>query len=374
MSHVAQQVVQSLLTYPPVSLLPRELPGVQVGAGQEGVVVEHLLEVGHQPFVVGGIAVETSSQVVEDAPCGHGVQGLLDLRPYRRVGLQRLAGEKIIDEYRLRELGSTSPAAVDGVERGAESLQGAAVQDRRLRGVVRPARGSPARVAHALDESSGCPFEFFPPPGPCLGEGLQHLLEGGHAVAGAIGKVGSSVERSSLRREPDAERPSTSAGQGGDGVHVDGVQIGTLLPVHLDADEVAVEQFRGGRIRERLPLHHVAPVAGGVADAQEDGLVLPRGPPEGLLSPGVPVDRVVDVLEKVGTALTSEMVGHAASLCRSPAGRDTRRSGFFPAGRVCIQWEQGKQPGSAVSVAHGSLGCPGMSERSRGACGGTSPP
>jgi hypothetical protein len=49
-------------------------------------------------------------------------------------------------------------------------------------------------------------------------------------------------------------------------LHVDRVDIGALLAVDLDVDEVVVHVGGGLRILEGLTLHHVAPVAGGIAD------------------------------------------------------------------------------------------------------------
>jgi hypothetical protein len=65
---------------------------------------------------------------------------------------------------------------------------------------------------------------------------------------------------------------------------------------------------------ERLVLHHVAPVAGGIADGEEDRLVLLPGAGESFLSPGVPVDRVVGVLEEVRARLAGQAVRHAGIL------------------------------------------------------------
>ena len=61
-------------------------------------------------------------------------------------------------------------------------------------------------------------------------------------------------------------------------------------------------------VLERLVLHHVAPVAGGVADREEDRLVLASCRLEGLLTPRVPVDGVVGMLEQVGALLAGEPV------------------------------------------------------------------
>jgi hypothetical protein len=45
-------------------------------------------------------------------------------------------------------------------------------------------------------------------------------------------------------------------------LHVDRVEVGALLAVELDADEVLVHELRDPLVLERLALHHVAPVAG----------------------------------------------------------------------------------------------------------------
>jgi hypothetical protein len=47
----------------------------------------------------------------------------------------------------------------------------------------------------------------------------------------------------------------------------------------------------------------MAPVAGGVADAEKDRLIFLPGLLKGLLSPRVPVNRVVGVLQEIRTAL-----------------------------------------------------------------------
>lgn len=46
--------------------------------------------------------------------------------------------------------------------------------------------------------------------------------------------------------------------------HIDFVDVRSFLPVHLDVDEVFIHDFGNLFTLKRLPLHHVAPVAGGV--------------------------------------------------------------------------------------------------------------
>ena len=97
-----------------------------------------------------------------------------------------------------------------------------------------------------------------------------------------------------------------------DGVHVDRVEVGALLAVDLDADEVAVHLRGGVGVFERLMGHDVAPVAGRVADAEQDRLVLGASPAERFVAPRIPVDWVSCVLTKVRAAFTCESVRHLA--------------------------------------------------------------
>ena len=76
---------------------------------------------------------------------------------------------------------------------------------------------------------------------------------------------------------------------------------GPFLAVYLHVDEKLVHHGRGRRRSlKRFMRHDVAPVAGRVADGQEDGLVLAAGLGERFLAPWMPLDRVARVLQQVG--------------------------------------------------------------------------
>ena len=68
------EVAEGLRRDPPVSLIPRHLPGARVQLGQLRVVVEHLLEVRHQPGRVRRVPGEAAPEVVVDPPGGHPVE------------------------------------------------------------------------------------------------------------------------------------------------------------------------------------------------------------------------------------------------------------------------------------------------------------
>src|SRR5258706_1971713 len=83
-----------------------------------------------------------------------------------------------------------------------------------------------------------------------------------------------------------------------------------FLAVHLDVDEQAIHHLRHRRVLEGLVRHHVAPMAGGVADGEENRLVLLARPFERFFSPGVPVDGIPPVLLEIGTGFPCEAIGH----------------------------------------------------------------
>ena len=144
---------------------------------------------------------------------------------------------------------------------------------------------------------------------------LEEVAERRHPVTRLGRVVRPAEERLAVGCQEDGHRPAALAGHRDDGVHVERIDVGPLLAIHLDVDEALVHEPRRFVVLERLVLHDVAPVARGVADREQDRLVLCARPVERLLAPGVPVDRVVGVLKQVRTGLSGETVHlrHASS-------------------------------------------------------------
>ena len=103
-----------------------------------------------------------------------------------------------------------------------------------------------------------------------------------HARTHTRGEEGGREGGREGEREGERERPDLNEG------HVHAVHVGPLLPVHLDADKAGVEQRPNLLALKGLPLHDVAPVAGGVADREEDQLVLAASLLKCLLTPRIP--------------------------------------------------------------------------------------
>ena len=99
------------------------------------------------------------------------------------------------------------------------------------------------------------------------------------------------------------------------GAHINLIDVGTLFAVDLDVDEQLVHHARGSLILKKLVRHDMAPVAGGVADRQQDRLIRTLGLPQRLRPPGPPVDRIVLVLKKVRRRRLSKAI-HVSGVVR----------------------------------------------------------
>ena len=203
-----------------------------------------------------------------------------------------------LDELGLGELRGGAEPAPPASKRAASSATAAARSAAASSagvGAVRGARRtrSPGSVVRRLDgvgQRVGLLLDLVAPVAPGVVDGVEDPAEAGHAVAVAGREVGAAEERPAVGGEEHRHRPAAAAGHGLDRLHVDGVDVGTLLAVDLDDDEAGVELRGGLLVLEGLVRHDVAPVAGRVADRQEHRAVLGPGPREGLVAPRVPVD------------------------------------------------------------------------------------
>ena len=100
-----------------------ELEVREVQRHEQGIVVEHLFEVGHQPLAVHGVAVEAAPHLVVDAAPGH----LVEAQPHHRQALP-VAGEAALgqEKSQLQGPGEFRGAAKAAMLRSKLSLRSAA--------------------------------------------------------------------------------------------------------------------------------------------------------------------------------------------------------------------------------------------------------
>ena len=255
---------------------------------------------GDEPVLVDRVAREAAADLVVHPARGHRAQ-----RVRRHVAFP--ASQQELDRRGRRELRRLAEAAVRRVVLGAQRGHGV-VERPRGHGAVRGAQLSGAAQPLGYAPAALADLVAAVPPG--VGDRAEHVAPARHAHARLGRKVRAGIERDLVGREEDVQRPAARARHRLTGVHVDRVEVGTLLAVELDADEALVHQRRRLGILERLAFHHMAPVTRRVADREQDRPLLLTGARERLLAPRVPLDGVVLVLEEVGRRLLCEPVCH----------------------------------------------------------------
>lgn len=170
-------------------------------------------------------------------------------------------------------------------------------------------------------KAGACALRFPEPVGQRLSGGQQtapisppqarRLLQQGQQRLS--GEVRPRPEGLLLRCEQHRQRPSAGACHSHAGGHIDRVHIRALLPVDFDRDKIPVNRLRHRLVRKGLMGHDVAPVAGGVADAEEHRLVLLPCGLEYLAPPGPPVHGIFPVLEQIRGLFKLQPVGHGSS-------------------------------------------------------------
>ena len=211
----------------------------------------------------------------------------------------QVRGQQQVEAHRRRELGRRTEPAPRVVERGAQGLDGAGDVGGAGQLVDRP---QPGRAGDGVAQGVGVGAQLLALVRPGVGDGRHQLDQVGRR------EVRAAVERVAVGRQEDRHRPPAPAGHRLHGVHVHGVDVGSLLAVDLDVDEPGVHVGGDGGVLERLVGHHVAPVARRVPDREQHGHVAAAGLVERLLPPGEPVHGVVTVLTEVWRRLAGEPV------------------------------------------------------------------
>ncbi len=211
-----------------------------------------------------------------------------------------------LEGARMRELGRAAEAAMVRVDVTQQRLRRAPRQGWVDRTVGR--RGT-VGASHAIEQLCHGIGDVLRALAIGACDRLQHPRKSGHAVAIHRREIGAPVERLPVWREEHRQRPAASADQELHRPHVHVVDIGALLAIDLDVDEVAIHQVRNGRVLEALPLHDMAPVTRRVADREKNGSVLGTRTRECLVAPRIPIHRVVGVLQQIRAALMRQAIG-----------------------------------------------------------------
>ena len=265
------------------------------------------------PLRVHAVAREPAPDLVVDAPERHALERIDGDPLGRAVARRGGAAQAEFEIRRVRKLRRSAETAVTRIEIRLQTAQGLGY---RRRGELRMMRGH-ARL-HAFEGGENrlvLAPDFLALLAVDPRDALEQLRESRKVVARLLGKISTAEKRRAVRREEHGERPpARPLGEHLVRELIDLIEIRTFLAVHFDVDEQAIHHLGHRRVLEGLVRHHVAPVAGGVPDREEDRLVLLARASEGFFSPGVPVDGIPRVLLEIGTGFLREAIGHDRGL------------------------------------------------------------
>ena len=178
----------------------------------------------------------------------------------------------------------------------------------RISGPMLGARLGQSELAQRLLQSGDVLRDFVGIAVIGVGDGAQHLGEARPSPALLRREIGAAPEGLAVGRQEHGERPAALLAEQGQGRLIDGVEVGALLAVDLDVDVELVHE-RGRRlVLEALMGHDMAPMAGGIADGEQDRLLLGLGLGQRLRPPGLPMHRIVLVLQQIGAGLLAQPV------------------------------------------------------------------
>ena len=378
--HFAQHELERILDHVAEVVAAGQQVGLRVDQGELRIVVKHLLEMRNGPKAIGAVAMKASADVVANSAGSH----LFERADEHQFGLLfvalfcPLASGAIQQKDQVRGRGKFGPARVGravaeaavvgivllGQGRKHGTGQTGVQLDRRLAGLL----------LQLLFDQGRQQIRVFPQTLrlflPRLLNQFQHAGQPAAAVFVPRREVGAAHHRPAVGGEEHRQRPAAALWRADQpkiyvqGRHVDLVDIGPLFPVHLDANEMLVEHRGDLFIRERLALHHVAPIATGIADGEEDQLSFLFGLVQGFFAPGVPIDRIVGVQEKIRAGLVGQPIDVTL---RWPLCRSSRAGGVFVSRRRRLhrpasehdgkrQQEPEKRQDSKRRTSHVSIG------------------
>jgi hypothetical protein len=208
-----------------------------------------------------------------------------------RVGELRRRAEAAIAVIKAQAQALPADAQRAGIEQRFCAAGGSAARERRGQ-----LRGSAAQLLEMVVV--------------VVGDLSQQIAKGRQAEARLAREVGAAEERPLVVvHQEHGQRPAAGAArQQLLALLVDAIEIGPLLAIDLDVDVERIHKLRGRRVLERFVRHDVAPMTGGIADRQQDRLVLAARAFERLAAPRIPVHGIVRVLAQIGARLMFELI------------------------------------------------------------------
>src|SRR5947207_4658318 len=129
------------------------------------------------------------------------------------------------------------------------------------------------------------------------------------------GEIGAPVEWTAIGSKEDGHGPATLLCKILYCLHINVINVGSFFTIYFNGDKMLIHQASYVFVLEGFALHDMAPVAGRVANTEQDGFVLLLRLLQGFFAPWVPIYGVVGMLQEVWTCLVDEPVGMCVFGC-----------------------------------------------------------
>src|SRR5437868_5163563 len=86
------------------------------------------------------------------------------------------------------------------------------------------------------------------------------------------------------------------------------IKIGSFFPVNFDIDEILIHKFCSCFIFKTFFFHYMTPMASGIPNANQYWFILILCPLQSFFTPGIPVNGIMCMLQKVWTGFIDEMI------------------------------------------------------------------
>ena len=262
--HVAQNIGKGFFGDAAEKRVAGCLKYIQIQARQQRIIVQHFLEVWHQPIRIHRIAGETAAQLVVDAAVRHRSHGVFDLIERGLVAGAMPMAQHHFQHHRLGKLGRIAITAKPFVILAHLAFGGVIEQSGIDRSAGNLRIGDLAQVIAQLGGAGGNIIRSF---AVGAGHAVQHLGERWQTVARFGREIRAAIKRRTIRREKHRHRPTTVARHRLHRRHINRVNIGSFLAIYLDIDKIRIHNRRRRLILKAFTFHNVTPVAGTVTHA-----------------------------------------------------------------------------------------------------------
>jgi hypothetical protein len=122
-------------------------------------------------------------------------------------------------------------------------------------------------------------------------------------------KIGAAPKGLAFGRQKHGQRPSALLAERMKRSHVDVIDIRPLLAINLDVHEELVHHRGGSRVLEAFMGHDMTPMAGRVADGEQNRLLQLPSLLQRHRRPHAPMHRVARVLQEIWAGRLTKFIG-----------------------------------------------------------------